>query len=127
MPQKTIPPLHLDLQRLPRMQALYSGTHCRPLDASILLLQHSCTAASRDELGIPSSEARQPPWPNGQGVGLLIRRLRVRVPQGVLCCAQHPMVLDGQSGHQPPAERPYPPTSEMLLTPIVACPLRGHH
>ena len=27
---------------------------------------------------------RMPPWPNGQGVGLLIRRLRVRVPQGVL-------------------------------------------
>ncbi len=26
---------------------------------------------------------RQPPWPNGQGVGLLIRRLWVRVPQGV--------------------------------------------
>lgn len=25
-----------------------------------------------------------PPWPNGQGVGLLIRRLRARVPQGVL-------------------------------------------
>ena len=25
----------------------------------------------------------QPPWPNGQGVGLLIRRLWVRVPQGV--------------------------------------------
>ena len=25
-----------------------------------------------------------PPWPNGQGVGLLIRRLRVRVPQGML-------------------------------------------
>ena len=24
-----------------------------------------------------------PPWPNGQGVGLLIRRLRVRVPPGV--------------------------------------------
>ena len=24
-----------------------------------------------------------PPWPNGQGVGPLIRRLRVRVPQGV--------------------------------------------
>ena len=24
-----------------------------------------------------------PPWPNGQGVGLLTRRLRVRVPQGV--------------------------------------------
>lgn len=29
----------------------------------------------------------QPPWPNGQGVGLLIRRLRVRVPQGVIFCA----------------------------------------
>ena len=28
--------------------------------------------------------ASWPPWPNGQGVGLLIRRLRVRVPQGVL-------------------------------------------
>ena len=25
----------------------------------------------------------KPPWPNGQGVGLLIRRLWVRVPQGV--------------------------------------------
>ena len=29
-----------------------------------------------------------PPWPNGQGVGLLIRRLRVRVPQGVPYCIQ---------------------------------------
>ena len=28
-------------------------------------------------------ESEEPPWPNGQGVGLLIRRLRVRVPQGV--------------------------------------------
>ena len=26
----------------------------------------------------------RPPWPNGQAVGLLIRRLRVRVPQGVV-------------------------------------------
>ena len=32
-----------------------------------------------------SSDTQLPPWPNGQGVGLLIRRLRVRVPQGVLC------------------------------------------
>ena len=32
------------------------------------------------ELPIPFKE---PPWPNGQGVGLLIRRLRARVPQGV--------------------------------------------
>ena len=29
------------------------------------------------------ASASWPPWPNGQGVGLLIRRLRVRVPQGV--------------------------------------------
>ena len=28
--------------------------------------------------------AQEPPWPNGQGVELLIRRLRVQVPQGVL-------------------------------------------
>ncbi len=31
----------------------------------------------------PVTEEQQPPWPNGQGVGLLIGRLRVRVPQGV--------------------------------------------
>ena len=30
-----------------------------------------------------------PPWPNGQGVGLLIRRLRVRVPQGVHCMLEN--------------------------------------
>ena len=35
----------------------------------------------RDQRKIP--HAHRPPWPNGQGVGLLIRRLRVRVPQGV--------------------------------------------
>ena len=29
-------------------------------------------------------ESSKPPWPNGQGVGLLIRRLRVRVSQEVL-------------------------------------------
>ena len=34
-----------------------------------------------------SLRTQQPPWPNGQGVGLLIRRLRVRVPQGVIFCA----------------------------------------
>ena len=28
----------------------------------------------------------EPPWPNGQGVGPLIRRLRARVPQGVPTC-----------------------------------------
>ena len=25
-----------------------------------------------------------PPWPNGRGVGPLIRRLRLRIPQGML-------------------------------------------
>ena len=30
-----------------------------------------------------SAHGYKPPWPNGQGVGLLVRRLRVRVPQGV--------------------------------------------
>ena len=33
------------------------------------------------------SQHIRPPWPNGQGVGLLIRRLRVRVPQGVIFVA----------------------------------------
>ena len=33
---------------------------------------------------IETVSACLPPWPNGQGVGLLIRRLRARVPQGVL-------------------------------------------
>ena len=27
--------------------------------------------------------AQEPPWPNGQGAGLLIRRVRVQIPQGV--------------------------------------------
>ena len=27
--------------------------------------------------------AQEPPWPNGQGIGFLIRRLRAQVPQGV--------------------------------------------
>ena len=27
---------------------------------------------------------QQPPWPHGQGIGLLIRRLRARIPQAVL-------------------------------------------
>ena len=35
-----------------------------------------------------------PPWPNGQGVGLLIRRLRAQVPQGVL---RVPLLGDGSS------------------------------
>ena len=35
----------------------------------------------------------RPPWPNGQGVGPLIRRLRVRVPQGVFV---RPCLLDAR-------------------------------
>ena len=31
-----------------------------------------------------ASSHHVPPWPSGQGVGLLIRRLRAQVPQGVL-------------------------------------------
>ena len=37
--------------------------------------------------GKSATLATWPPWPNGQGVGLLIRRLRVRVPQEVLSVA----------------------------------------
>ena len=36
-----------------------------------------------------ATEKAEPPWPNGQGVGPLIRRLRVRVPQGVLLMQRH--------------------------------------
>ena len=32
---------------------------------------------------------QQPVWPHGQGVGLLIRRLPARVPQGVLGESNH--------------------------------------
>ena len=42
---------------------------------------------ARWEAAVLSGSCRgneEPPWPNGQGVGLLIRRLRVQVPQGVL-------------------------------------------
>ena len=39
----------------------------------------------------------QAPWPNGQGVGLLIQRLRVRVPKGVpsRACVQSSLILVG--------------------------------
>ena len=40
-------------------------------------------AAGHMGRGVRDTHVR-PPWPNGQGVGPLIRRLRVRVPQGVL-------------------------------------------
>ena len=41
-----------------------------------------------------------PPWPNGQGVGLLIRRLRARVPQGVLSDGGILIVIALPSPHQ---------------------------
>ena len=59
---------------------------------------------------LPSS--RKPPWPNGQGVGPLIRRLRVRVPQGVflfiprrfhLHLREEPTQLDEKADEQKPA------------------------
>ena len=34
-------------------------------------------------------ESEEPPWPNGQGVGLLIRRLRVRVPHWASILQRH--------------------------------------
>ena len=45
-----------------------------------------CTHQTQRRTTDMEAKAQQtwPPWPNGQGVGLLIRRLRVRVPQGVL-------------------------------------------
>ena len=52
----------------------------------------------------------KPPWPNGQGVGLLIRRLRVRVPQGVRIIRERLNIVDSR-----------------LMTPSEACaPLHAH-
>ena len=42
---------------------------------------HRSNAALETILHVLGSS--KPPWPNGQGVGLLIRRLWARVPQGV--------------------------------------------
>ena len=52
-----------------------------------LLLQHA-GAVLEQQAKLPDLSgvfpfAARPPWPNGQGVGLLLRRLRARVPQGV--------------------------------------------
>jgi hypothetical protein len=60
------------------------------LQLSPALLRHSARpilqraahiVSNRKDISFPMT---WPPWPNGQGVGLLIRRLRVRVPQGVI-------------------------------------------
>ena len=42
---------------------------------------------------------RKPPWPNGQGVGPLIRRLRVRVPQEVRMSWIYGFLLLGLGKH----------------------------
>ena len=59
------------------LQALSNDAHALGTDRA---------KTSRGPTANHKMEERQqqtwPPWPNGQGVGLLIRRLRVRVPQG---------------------------------------------
>ena len=52
----------------------------------------------------------EPPWPNGQGVGPLIRRLRVRVPQGVLICGYGRAVIARPFAYSLP-----PPTTRRAL------------
>ena len=84
--------------RVTSMATVYSTT--RPLvlrrdGIQLVLTQKYSLLSDTREVGHASSSLhqgrlgymtllQQPPWPNGQGVGLLIRRLRVRVPQGVL-------------------------------------------
>ena len=58
-----------------RLRDLIDAIHC-----SLSLSRFGCCDAKNKA---------QPPWPNGQGVGPRIRRLRVRVPQGVLSSLQH--------------------------------------
>ncbi len=50
----------------------------------------ACFCSGLGESSLDVSGKHEPTWPNGQGVGLLIRRLRVRVPQGVLLSAAWP-------------------------------------
>ena len=47
-------------------------------------MPRGCDGSPTGAIGDPLFVKVVPPWPNGQGVGLLIRRLRVQVPQGVL-------------------------------------------
>ena len=52
-----------------------------------------------------SASTSSPPWPNGQGVGPLIRRLRVQVPQGVIfvapgCCGYCRLLARGHCAVQ---------------------------
>ena len=80
-------------------QALTYRYHCIELPAAHALMAHgNCAATSAKHthvldhvyllahpfVRLCDGTSLKPRWPNGQGVGLLIRRLRVRVPQGVL-------------------------------------------
>ena len=58
-----------------------------------------------------------PPWPNGQGVGLLIRRLRARVPQGVLSLGGIASELPSETIFgQPAPANPAPPNPHRRTT-----------
>ena len=69
---------------------LFRGRECKETFRSKVgrncLSYRACVACSEPLMtgnAFPAEIYQLPPWPNGQGVGLLIRRLRVRVPQGV--------------------------------------------
>ena len=59
------------------------GMRIRPLRPSVCAAHRGGRRCGRRWYGAQDLPMHWPPWPNGQGVGLLIRRLRVRVPQGV--------------------------------------------
>ena len=44
--------------------------------------QQHTLADARQKMRGSRQHPVQPPWPNGQGIGLLLQRLRVQVPQG---------------------------------------------
>jgi hypothetical protein len=73
-------------RQMRRLVRLLAKRPCRPLFASMVRQHETCTSRANCLLlqARRATSGRKPPWPNGQGVGPLIRRLRVRVPQGVL-------------------------------------------
>jgi hypothetical protein len=56
--------------------------------AVVAAVKYVCASIAGSRMLSATHQAERP-WPNGQGVGLLIRRLRVRVPQGVTDYAAH--------------------------------------
>ena len=77
-----------------------SGLKCAVGSLSSRAGTLACSKAGGFGMISSISPKAKPPWPNGQGVGPLIRRLRVRVPQEVrmswiyvfLLCCQGSMV-----------------------------------